>query len=133
MYTGRGVHSLPLHRLLGYISHVLSVATGRIPSLSCDFIFQISFHCGFTVLFCKAGYRYHPIFGMQSLLELDSFFVELIVLCYSVDSFVHRHDESFSTEPLKNCGQSSCLGFYHIQNVSLYFFPLVSFIHHFIF
>ena len=32
---GRGVHSLPLNSLLGHISHALSVATGRIPSLFC--------------------------------------------------------------------------------------------------
>ena len=32
-----GVHSLPLNSLLGHISHALSVATGRIPSLSCAF------------------------------------------------------------------------------------------------
>ena len=31
----RGEHSLPLNSLLGHISHALSVATGRIPSLFC--------------------------------------------------------------------------------------------------
>ena len=33
-------------------------------------------------------------------------------------SFLHRHDEAFSTEPLKNNGRGSPLGFYHVQNVS---------------
>ena len=33
-------------------------------------------------------------------------------------SFLHRHDEAFSTEPLKNHGRGSPLGFYHVQNVS---------------
>lgn len=31
---------------------------------------------------------------------------------------MHRHDEAFSTEPLKNNGRGSPLGFYHVQNVS---------------
>lgn len=33
-------------------------------------------------------------------------------------SFLHRHDEAFSTEPLKNTGKGPPLGFYHVQNVS---------------
>lgn len=33
-------------------------------------------------------------------------------------SFLHRHDEAFSTEPVKNTGSGSPLGFYHVQNVS---------------
>lgn len=33
-------------------------------------------------------------------------------------SFLHRHDEAFSTEPLKNNGRGTPLGFYHVQNVS---------------
>lgn len=32
-------------------------------------------------------------------------------------SFIHRHDEAFSTEPLKNTGRGPPLGFYHVQNV----------------
>ncbi|KAG7272490.1 hypothetical protein CRUP_005962 [Coryphaenoides rupestris] len=31
-------------------------------------------------------------------------------------SFIHRHDEAFSTEPLKNTGRGPPLGFYHVQN-----------------
>ena len=34
-------------------------------------------------------------------------------------NFLHRHDEAFSTEPLKNNGRGSPLGFYHVQNLSL--------------
>ncbi|XP_039611570.1 kinesin-like protein KIF1B isoform X17 [Polypterus senegalus] len=34
-------------------------------------------------------------------------------------NFLHRHDEAFSTEPLKNTGRGSPLGFYHVQNVSV--------------
>lgn len=37
---------------------------------------------------------------------------------FSLPSFLHRHDEAFSTEPLKNNGRGSPLGFYHVQNVS---------------
>uniref|UniRef100_A0A8C2E5L4 plus-end-directed kinesin ATPase n=1 Tax=Cyprinus carpio TaxID=7962 RepID=A0A8C2E5L4_CYPCA len=34
-------------------------------------------------------------------------------------NFLHRHDEAFSTEPLKNTGRGAPLGFYHVQNVSI--------------
>uniref|UniRef100_A0A3B3STU8 Kinesin family member 1B n=1 Tax=Paramormyrops kingsleyae TaxID=1676925 RepID=A0A3B3STU8_9TELE len=34
-------------------------------------------------------------------------------------NFLHRHDEAFSTEPLKNTGKGSPLGFYHVQNVAV--------------
>ncbi|GAB1285264.1 Kinesin-like protein KIF1A [Apodemus speciosus] len=33
-------------------------------------------------------------------------------------NFIHRHDEAFSTEPLKNTGRGPPLGFYHVQNVN---------------
>ncbi|CAG9857792.1 unnamed protein product [Phyllotreta striolata] len=33
-------------------------------------------------------------------------------------NFLHRHDEAFSTEPVKNTGKGTPLGFYHVQNVS---------------
>lgn len=32
-------------------------------------------------------------------------------------NFMHRHEEAFSTEPIKNCGAP--LGFYHVQNVTV--------------
>lgn len=35
-------------------------------------------------------------------------------------SFMHRHDDAFSTEPVKNCGKGTPVGFYHVQNVSYY-------------
>lgn len=35
-------------------------------------------------------------------------------------SFLHRHDDAFSTEPVKNCGKGTPVGFYHVQNVSIY-------------
>ncbi|KFQ70451.1 Kinesin-like KIF1B [Phaethon lepturus] len=34
-------------------------------------------------------------------------------------NFLHRHDEAFSTEPLKNNGRGTPLGFYHVQNVAV--------------
>ncbi|XP_068453456.1 kinesin-like protein KIF1B isoform X8 [Clinocottus analis] len=34
-------------------------------------------------------------------------------------NFMHRHDEAFSTEPLKNTGKGAPLGFYHVQNISV--------------
>uniref|UniRef100_A0A096M7T5 Kinesin family member 1A n=1 Tax=Poecilia formosa TaxID=48698 RepID=A0A096M7T5_POEFO len=33
--------------------------------------------------------------------------------------FNHRHDEAFSTEPLKNTGHGPPLGFYHVQNIAV--------------
>ncbi|XP_055694173.1 kinesin-like protein unc-104 isoform X13 [Lutzomyia longipalpis] len=34
-------------------------------------------------------------------------------------NFLHRHEEAFSTEPVKNSGSGSPLGFYHVQNVTV--------------
>ncbi|XP_063064961.1 kinesin-like protein KIF1B isoform X6 [Engraulis encrasicolus] len=34
-------------------------------------------------------------------------------------NFLHRHDEAFSTEPLKNTGRGTPLGFFHVQNISV--------------
>ncbi|XP_032382879.1 kinesin-like protein KIF1A isoform X19 [Etheostoma spectabile] len=34
-------------------------------------------------------------------------------------NFIHRHDEAFSTEPLKNTGHGPPLGFYHVQNIAV--------------
>ncbi|KAK0061238.1 kinesin-like protein unc-104 isoform X10, partial [Biomphalaria pfeifferi] len=34
-------------------------------------------------------------------------------------NFLHRHDEAFSTEPLKNTGKGPPLGFYHVQNFTV--------------
>ncbi|XP_053706348.1 kinesin-like protein KIF1B isoform X19 [Synchiropus splendidus] len=34
-------------------------------------------------------------------------------------NFLHRHDEAFSTEPLKNTGKGTPLAFYHVQNISV--------------
>merc|ERR1740128_677307 len=34
-------------------------------------------------------------------------------------NFLNRHDEAFSTEPLKNTGRSASLNFYHVQNITV--------------
>ncbi|XP_010003445.1 PREDICTED: kinesin-like protein KIF1B isoform X1 [Chaetura pelagica] len=34
-------------------------------------------------------------------------------------NFLHRHDEAFSTEPLKNNGRGTPLAFYHVQNIAV--------------
>lgn len=34
-------------------------------------------------------------------------------------SFLHRHEEAFSTEPVKNSASGAPLGFYHVQNVRI--------------
>jgi hypothetical protein len=40
-----------------------------------------------------------------------------ILIMYFFHSFLHRHDEAFSTEPVKNTGKGNPPGFYHVQNV----------------
>lgn len=42
-----------------------------------------------------------------------------LVLSVFFFSFLHRHEEAFSTEPVKNSGSGAPLGFYHVQNVSV--------------
>ncbi|XP_076167994.1 kinesin family member unc-104 isoform X16 [Ptiloglossa arizonensis] len=34
-------------------------------------------------------------------------------------NFLHRHDEAFSTEPIKNIGKGYPPGFYHVQNITV--------------
>ncbi|XP_029676340.1 kinesin-like protein unc-104 isoform X8 [Formica exsecta] len=34
-------------------------------------------------------------------------------------NFLHRHDEAFSTEPVKNTGKGNPPGFYHVQNITV--------------
>ncbi|XP_063696569.1 kinesin-like protein unc-104 isoform X4 [Culicoides brevitarsis] len=34
-------------------------------------------------------------------------------------NFLHRHEEAFSTEPIKNTALGSPLGFYHVQNITV--------------
>ncbi|XP_024082078.1 kinesin-like protein unc-104 isoform X12 [Cimex lectularius] len=34
-------------------------------------------------------------------------------------NFLHRHDEAFSTEPVKNTGKNNPLQFYHVQNITV--------------
>lgn len=34
-------------------------------------------------------------------------------------NFLHRHEEAFSTEPVKNSGVGAPLGFYHVQNITV--------------
>ncbi|KAK9887981.1 hypothetical protein WA026_000272 [Henosepilachna vigintioctopunctata] len=34
-------------------------------------------------------------------------------------NFLHRYDEAFSTEPVKNSGKGTPLGFYHVQNITV--------------
>lgn len=49
---------------------------------------------------------------------LSCLLIKVTSIYVSVLSFLHRHDEAFSTEPLKNTGKGAPLGFYHVQNVS---------------
>lgn len=60
-----------------------------------------------------------PIFPLEICDCWCSFYCFTYKLCidYFVFSFIHRHDEAFSTEPLKNTGRGPPLGFYHVQNV----------------
>lgn len=58
--------------------------------------------------------NYHGVFKND---RLKLHFYWLWLHCTSYCSFIHRHDEAFSTEPLKNTGRGPPLGFYHVQNV----------------
>lgn len=45
--------------------------------------------------------------------------VSILIIKFGIYSFLHRHEEAFSTEPVKNSGSGTPLGFYHVQNVRL--------------
>ncbi|XP_023196130.1 kinesin-like protein KIF1B isoform X3 [Xiphophorus maculatus] len=69
--------------------------------------------------------------GLAGQLEVGSFFTFRVTVLQASGvppeyadifcqfNFLHRHDEAFSTEPLKNTGKGAPLGFYHVQNVSV--------------
>lgn len=53
-------------------------------------------------------------------LELENNYKEfLLLIIFNLYSFLHRHEEAFSTEPVKNSASGAPLGFYHVQNVRL--------------
>ncbi|KOB76657.1 Uncharacterized protein OBRU01_04754 [Operophtera brumata] len=39
--------------------------------------------------------------------------------CVCCCSFLHRNEDAFSTEPVKNTGKNTPLGFYHVQNITV--------------
>lgn len=45
---------------------------------------------------------------------IGNIIIIIIVFCFS---FLHRNEDAFSTEPVKNTGKNTPLGFYHVQNV----------------
>lgn len=51
----------------------------------------------------------------QIIYTLKNIFIFIFLLSFF--SFLHRHDDAFSTEPVKNCGKGTPVGFYHVQNV----------------
>ncbi|KAM7412123.1 hypothetical protein PAMA_021873 [Pampus argenteus] len=69
--------------------------------------------------------------GLASQLEVGSIFTFRVTVLqangvppeyadiFCQFNFLHRHDEAFSTEPLKNTGKGAPLGFYHVQNISV--------------
>uniref|UniRef100_A0A7N5ZW85 plus-end-directed kinesin ATPase n=1 Tax=Anabas testudineus TaxID=64144 RepID=A0A7N5ZW85_ANATE len=69
--------------------------------------------------------------GLASQLEVGSIFTFRVTVLQASGippeyadifcqfNFLHRHDEAFSTEPLKNTGKGAPLGFYHVQNISV--------------
>lgn len=59
------------------------------------------------------------MFKIMSALELKILSRKIKTKSFFAFSFLHRHDEAFSTEPLKNAGKGAPLGFYHVQNVSV--------------
>lgn len=63
------------------------------------------------------SFPYDPSQVPTTSMLMKLFNVKFMCLIFLL-SFLHRHDEAFSTEPLKNNGRGSPLGFYHVQNVS---------------
>lgn len=56
---------------------------------------------------------------LNTLSHKSDIYITCIIIWWCFfPSFLHRHDEAFSTEPLKNSGKGAPLGFYHVQNVS---------------
>lgn len=72
---------------------------------------------------CAAGHRHRRricrhILSVQVSLKWGIDSVESLKFVYSfICSFLHRHEEAFSTEPVKNSASGAPLGFYHVQNV----------------
>ncbi|CAL8252339.1 unnamed protein product [Merluccius merluccius] len=72
-----------------------------------------------------------PLGGTLEHLKIGSLFTFRVTVlqAYSISAeyadifcqfnFIHRHDEAFSTEPLKNTGRGPPLGFYHVQNIAV--------------
>ncbi|XP_059923195.1 kinesin-like protein KIF1A isoform X9 [Gadus macrocephalus] len=72
-----------------------------------------------------------PLGGALEHLKIGSLFTFRVTVlqAYSISAeyadifcqfnFIHRHDEAFSTEPLKNTGRGPPLGFYHVQNIAV--------------
>lgn len=52
--------------------------------------------------------------ALRKLVKFLSFY---LLFC---SSFLHRNEDAFSTEPVKNAGKNTPLGFYHVQNVSIH-------------
>ncbi|KAJ8378894.1 hypothetical protein AAFF_G00233280 [Aldrovandia affinis] len=69
--------------------------------------------------------------GLAGLLDVGSIFTFRVTVLQASSilpeyadifcqfNFLHRHDEAFSTEPLKNTGKGNPLGFYHVQNIAV--------------
>lgn len=68
---------------------------------------------------------------LPSHLILDKEFTFRVTILQGVDipaeysdifcqfNFLHRHDEAFSTDPIKNIGKGTPIGFYHVQNITV--------------
>lgn len=67
-------------------------------------------------IFCQFKW----VHSAQTLFSFQVWHINVTQRHFFSHSFLHRHDEAFSTEPLKNAGKGSPLGFYHVQNVSAY-------------
>lgn len=67
--------------------------------------------------YVECFFPWDPSQALKTLILIKPFNAKFTCHMFSL-SFLHRHDEAFSTEPLKNNGRGSPLGFYHVQNVS---------------
>uniref|UniRef100_A0A8C6M3W6 plus-end-directed kinesin ATPase n=1 Tax=Nothobranchius furzeri TaxID=105023 RepID=A0A8C6M3W6_NOTFU len=88
-------------------------------------------HCSFFFLLCHAATVDAPHKKSLSHLKVGSTFTFRVTVLQASSisaeyadifcqfNFIHRHDEAFSTEPLKNTGRGPPLGFYHVQNITV--------------
>lgn len=95
--------------------HEVAEETGEHLQIGKEFTFRVTvlqatgISAEYADIFCQFKYVEFSFFARGLKLIKSSLFVS--------NSFLNRHEEAFSTEPVKNSGSGAPLGFYHVQNV----------------